>query len=351
MALFTTNQVSIKGIAAAVPINKVFNNQLEGFSEEEIKKLIATVGIEERRVAPKELCASDLCVASAKKIISELNWKSNEIDAVFFVSQTPDYLMPGSSMHIAERLGLASSCYCVDINQGCAGYVYGMSMITSFMSSTKIKKALLLVGDTITKLVSAKDKSIVPIFSDAGTATALEYNEFSEEIVYNTSVFGSSYEAIMIRDGGGRKPITDESLIDEVDSTLNCRNGVQMRMQGMNVFTFSISKVHPNILELMQYTKLKTQEIDYFVFHQANKLIVDNLANKLKIENEKVPCSLKQFGNTSGASIPLTIVTEIASPTNNIDAKLFLSGFGVGLSVASAIVNFNGVICPPLIEL
>lgn len=351
MALFTTNQVSIKGIAAAVPINKVFNNQLEGFSEEEIKKLIATVGIEERRVAPKELCASDLCVASAKKIISELNWKSNEIDAVFFVSQTPDYLMPGSSMHIAERLGLASSCYCVDINQGCAGYVYGMSMITSFMSSTKIKKALLLVGDTITKLVSAKDKSIVPIFSDAGTATALEYNEFSEEIVYNTSVFGSSYEAIMIRDGGGRKPITDESLIDEVDSTLNCRKGVQMRMQGMNVFTFSISKVHPNVLELMRYTKLKTQEIDYFVFHQANKLIVDNLANKLKIESEKVPCSLKQFGNTSGASIPLTIVTEIASPTNNIDAKLFLSGFGVGLSVASAIVNFNGVICPPLIEL
>lgn len=351
MALFTTNNVSIKGVATAVPRNKVFNDQLDGFSKEDLKKLIDTIGIEERRVAPKEVCASDLCVSSAQQILMTLNWSPNEVDALFFVSQTPDYLMPGSSMHMAQRLGLPTSCYCIDINQGCAGFVYGMSMLTSFMSSTKIKKALLLVGDTITKLVSPSDKSILPIFSDAGTAAAFEYDEASSEIIYNTSVFGSDYEAIMIPDGGARRPVTEDSLTDEQDSTLNSRNGTQMRMKGMSVFTFSISKVHPNVLDLMQYAKQNLEEIDYFLFHQANKLILESLSNKLKVKHGKMPSSLKRFGNTSGASIPLTLVTELAQSTHQINGKLLLSGFGVGLSVASAIVKFDQVICPPLIEI
>jgi 3-oxoacyl-[acyl-carrier-protein] synthase III len=339
MAFFSVPHITIKGLSAAVPRNEQSNFDLKDYTSEDLEKLISTIGIEKRRVAEQPLCASDLCVASAEKLIEKLNWKKAEIDVVFFVSQTPDYLLPGTSLHLIERLGLPKSCISFDINQGCAGYVYGLSLITSFMSASEFKKGLLLVGDTITKLISETDKSLKPIFSDCGTATALERKE--EAIMnFNISSEGQDYEAIIVKEGGARNPYS------KVDT-----NDLHLSMKGLDVFNFSIKKVVPNVHELLVNAKLSTSEIDYFVFHQANKLILDSMQTKLTIGKEKVPSSLKLFGNTSGASIPLTIVTNLGAAGKIKNARMVLSGFGVGLSLASAVVSFEEVVCNDLIEM
>lgn len=338
MAFFSIHNVSITGLASAVPKTSISNYSLKHFEEEELQKLIQTIGIEQRRVAPDQICSSDLCVAAAEKLIDELNWNKEDIDALFFVTQTPDYLLPGTSLVIQDRLGLPRSCVTFDINQGCAGYVYGLSLISSFMSSSKLKKGLLLVGDTITKLIAPEDKSLGPIFSDCGTATALVYDKTSVPLYFNMDSEGKDHKAIMVQKGGSREPLMDKER-------------QFLSMKGLEVFNFSLKKVVPNIETLFLRSQQDKNSIDKFVFHQANSLILGSIANKLNLDKTKVPSSLKEFGNTSSATIPLTITTQL--PTNNRiqNKKLVFSGFGVGLSLASVIIEFNDVICPSLIEI
>jgi 3-oxoacyl-[acyl-carrier-protein] synthase III len=335
MAFFSINNVQLKGISAAVPKNTVSNFDLKGFEAEDLKKLIATIGIENRRVAENTMCASDLCVIAAEKLITNLQWNKNDIEVLFFVSQTPDFILPGTSTHLQERLGLPKTCVTFDINQGCAGYVYGLSLITGFMAASKLKKGLLLVGDTITKLISESDKSLLPIFSDAGTASALSYDEQATPIYFNISTEGKDYDAIIVNEGGTRKPHGDDK---------------KLVMKGLDVFNFSLKKVVPNVDELLAKANCTNANIDYFVFHQANQLILNSLASKLNISNNKVPSSLKNFGNTSCATIPLTIVNHFKQLNKTENLKLLLSGFGVGLSLASSIIDFKNVSICNLIE-
>lgn len=341
MAYFTTSNVQVKGIAAAVPKNTVHNSHLSGFDNGELQKLITTLGIEQRHVALPHQTAADLCVAAATQLIQKLNWRKEDIEAVFFVSQTPDYSLPGTSLHIQERLGLPAGCVTFDINQGCAGYVYGLSLMSSFMSASKLKRGLLLVGDTITKLIQPNDKGLTPLFADAGTATALCYDETAAEMHFNLSSEGKDYEAIIVKQGGARQGFQKSETEKEAF----------LQMKGLEVFNFSLSKVAPNAEALLKRTNTEQQQIDYFVFHQANKLIVDAIAKKLNVPAEKVPTSLKKFGNTSGATIPLTLVTALSESGKLKDAKLLLSGFGVGLSIASAIISTKNVVSLPLLEM
>lgn len=338
MAFFSIHNVRVTGLASAVPQTSVSNYSLKHFEEEELQKLIQTIGIEHRRVAAPQTCSSDLCLAAAENLIKELNWNKEEIEALFFVTQTPDYLLPGTSLLIQQRLGLPKSCVTFDINQGCAGYVYGLSLITSFMSSSGLKKGLLLVGDTITKLIAPGDQSLGPIFSDGGTATALVYDNNSGPLYFNLDSEGQNHRAIIVQKGGSREPLMD--------------NEKQfLSMKGLEVFNFSLKKVVPNIEELLLRSQQDKNSIDSFVFHQANSLILESISGKLHLDKAKVPSSLKEFGNTSSATIPLTITTQL--PINNRiqNKKLVFSGFGVGLSLASAIVPFDDVVCPPLIEI
>jgi 3-oxoacyl-[acyl-carrier-protein] synthase-3 len=350
MAFFSIKQVSIKGISAAVPKQSESNYDLQGYEKEELEKLISTLGIETRRVATGH-CASDLCMAAADKLIEELGWDKSEIEVLFFVTQTPDHYLPGTSMFIQEKLGLPKSCVTFDINQGCAGYVYGLSLISSFLAASGIKKGLLLVGDTITKLISPFDRSLTPIFSDCGTATALEFNSNSENIDFNISSEGKDFDSIIIPEGGARYPLNEASFeYKEHDGNIQ-RKGFHLTMKGLNVFNFSIKKVTPNVEELLQKNNLSNADIDYFVFHQANRLILEALSSKLKLDALKVPSSLRNFGNTSGSTIPLTIVSNLRDEKGMVNGRMLLSGFGVGLSLASAIINFKGVVCPQIIEL
>ncbi|MFT5860216.1 MAG: 3-oxoacyl-[acyl-carrier-protein] synthase-3 [Flavobacteriaceae bacterium] len=327
MAIFSISKVKISGIVASIPKNEVSNFDIAGMSEEEIELLVKTVGINKRRVADSNMNASDLCFASAKKLLSELNWKKEEIDVLIFVTQTPDQTIPGTSMLLQQRLGLSASCMTLDINQGCAGYVYGLANMASILSASGLKNGLLLVGDTITKLLEEGDNSTVPIFSDAGSATALVFDSEAPEMHFNLMTDGSKYHAIFAEKGG------------------------RLKMKGHEIFTFGLKEVIPNIEELLLHCKYTKEEIDYFVFHQANLLLNESIRKKLKLPTEKVPMTLDKYGNTSCATIPLTIVSELVNTLTKKNMNVVLSGFGVGLSWGSAFVNISDIQCLELIEL
>jgi 3-oxoacyl-[acyl-carrier-protein] synthase-3 len=336
MAQFSISNTRIAGISAALPKRAVSNRDLKGLSAQEIELLITTTGIENRRLADETTCASDLCLAAAEKLLSELNWNKEEIDVLIFVTQTPDFQVPGNSMLLQQKLELPTSCLAFDINQGCAGYVYGLSVISGLMSSSGMKKGLLLVGDTITKIIDKEDNSTTPIFSDAGSATAIEFSNDAKPMHFNLQTDGAKHDAITVEKGGARNPSKEDAY---------------MTMHGHDIFAFGLKEVAPNIHALLEFCHTNKDRIDYFVFHQANRLLNESIRKKVGVDPEKVPTTIAKFGNTSCATIPVTIVSEIAERIKTKESQLVLSGFGVGLSWGSAMVNLDEIVCPELIEM
>lgn len=350
MSSFSISNVKIAGIAACFPQQKESNHDYDWITEKERNLLIKTTGIEERRIAKKGVVTSDLCYTASEKLINDLGWDKSDIGILIFISQSRDYFLPATSIILQDKLGLKQSTMAFDISLGCSGYVYGLSVISSLMQTTQTKKALLLVGDVSSTSLNKRDKSTYPLFGDAGTVTALELNSNKNEMSFDLHSDGSGYDAIIIPDGGMRNPINDDSYTDiEIDKGV-WRCPRNLSLNGLDVFTFSITKIHPHIIKLLDNSNKSVDEIDYFVFHQANKLILNTIRKKLKIEEEKVPLSLKKYGNTSSASIPLTIVTELNKEASSKKLSLLLCGFGVGLSWGSVILELDNICCPKIIE-
>lgn len=351
MAFFSLNNLQITGISACVPKNTEYNLEYKLLSEEDRIKLIKTTGIEYRHVATKEQCASDLCYQSAVKLLSELKWNPEDIDALIFVSQTGDYILPATSIILQSKLKIPSSCIAFDIGLGCSGYIYGLSVIGGLLTSCNLKRGLLLVGDTITKTVSVNDRSAFPLFGDAGTATAIENIPGTQPIHFHLAGDGDGFKSIIIPDGGYRNPVTENSLINETISDGIIRNKCNLALDGVEIFNFSLREAPKSVTELLNYSHLSVEDIDCFIFHQANRVMNEAIRKKLKISPEKVPFTLTNYGNTSSATIPLTIVSELNTKIQKEPMTLLLCGFGVGLSWGSAIIKTNLIICPEVIEL
>ncbi|KAF0200332.1 MAG: 3-oxoacyl-ACP [Bacteroidetes bacterium] len=351
MALLHTRNIEIRGISACVPSHIEDNKKSHLLNTaEEVAKFIDTTGIEFRHtVNGRDICTSDLSYEAARKLMAELNWQPAEIDCLIFVSQTPDYILPATACILQERLGLPMDCYAMDISLGCTGWVYGLSAISALLSSGSMKKGLLLVGDTTTITKSRRDKSTFPLFGDAGTATAIEYQEGADGIKFHLGTDGRGYDAIMIPDGGFRNFVTPESFKEEEVEPGIFRNRLQSILNGPSVFTFGITKAPRSVNALLEFSNLSKEEIDYFVFHQANLIMNEKIRTKLKIEHEKVPYSLDEYGNTSSASIPLTIVSRLQSELAGNKKQLLACSFGVGLSWASASFNTENLVLPPVI--
>lgn len=351
MAAFSVNDVAIKGISCSVPKNKELNVDLDILTQEEIQKFIEATGVEERRIAPKDLCTSDLCCEAAEKLITDLNWQKGEIEILVFVSQTADYILPVSAAILQDRLGLSTDCIAFDVPLGCSGYVYGISIIAGMMKASGLKKGLLLAGDTSSKLLSKTDKSTVPLFGDGGSATAFELDESAESLQFDLGTDGSGYKTIMINDGGSRNRINSDSLIYQTISPGIERNACQLILDGMDVFGFGISQAPKTVNKLIEKFEIDKDNINHFVFHQANLMMNKMIAKKLKLPAEKVPYSLKEFGNTSSTTIPLTIVTQLKDNLANTSQSLILCGFGVGLSWGTAKVKLDNIVISDLIEI
>lgn len=351
MATFSVNSISIKGISCCVPKNMERNIDLDILTQEEIQKFVEATGVEERRIATKEICTSDLCCEAAEKLIKDLNWQKEEIEILVFVSQTADYILPVSAAILQDRLGLSTNCIAFDVPLGCSGYVYGISIIAAMMKATGLKKGLLLAGDTSSKLLSKTDKSTVPLFGDGGSATAFEFDENADDLLFDLGTDGSGYKTIMINDGGSRNRINADSLLYQTISPGIERNACQLVLDGMDVFSFGISQAPKTVNKLIEKFELDKESINHFVFHQANLMMNKMIVKKLKLPVEKVPYSLKEFGNTSSATIPLTIVSELKNDLTNTTKDLILCGFGVGLSWGTAKIRLQNAVISDLIEI
>ena len=331
MAFLEVKNVEIVGLSACVPKQKEDNSQIYP-KWGDYDSFIASTGINSHRVAPSNITTCDLCYESAKKLITELQWNKDDIEVLIFVSQTPDYVLPPTSCILQEKLELSQNCYTLDVSLGCSGWVYGLSVITSLMQSGTIKKGMLLVGDTISKLCSKEDKSTYPLFGDAGSATALVYNQNASPFYFNLHTDGTGYNNIIVKDGGYRNPVSESSLRSKLVSEGIERNSLNLELDGMNVFSFGITKVPKCINELVEHFNLDKEKTDLFVFNQANKFMNEKIFKKLKLDKEKTPLSLDDFANTSCASIRLTLVTRCQENLIKASQSLIACGVGVGLS-------------------
>jgi len=350
MALFSVNNIKITGMAAAVPKKEVSNLNYKWISVKERNQVVKMIGVEKRHIAEKGQTTSDLCFAAANKLLDDLGWDRNEIQALIFVSQSMDYIIPATSPILQDRLGLPKSCMALDIGLGCSGFVYGLSMIGSLMSQAKMNKALLMAGDLSNVTSSYRDKSTYPLFGDAGTVTALEYDENAVPMIFNLQTDGAGYEAIMIHDGGVRNWVSKDSFKYKKYGDGMYRNKLQIALNGIEVFNFSLREVVPNIKATLKYAGKTLNDYDYLVFHQANRLINETLRKMLKVEKEKVPYSIHKFGNTSSASVPITMISELQEELASKKNRFLLSAFGIGLSWGTVLLETEGVVCPGVLE-
>jgi len=355
MAIQEIKSVEICGLSACVPSMIEENSELDIFSnQDEVNKFIENTGVERRRVAGKNECASDLCYKAAEHLIDKLGWEKEEIECLVFVSHGPDYRYPATACVLQSRLGLPQSCMSLDISLGCSGWVYGLSVLGSIVSASKFKKALLLVGDVTTAAKSKKDKSTYPLFGDAGSATAISFREGAYGFRTHMGTDGKNYRAIMVEDGGSRNRVTKDSLVEREYEPGVIRNKLQTRMDGMSVFSFGITKAPKSVKELLSNFDIDKSSIDYYVFHQANLMMNRRIQIKLGIPDQKYPYALKDFGNTSSGTIPLTMVSELRdaiNTTNQHPLQIVACGFGVGLSWGSVYFTLENAVCCELLEL
>lgn len=339
MAFITFTGPQLLGVAAAVPKNRIVNTDYTAnFSPETAAGIVEKTGIIERRFADTETCASDLCIAAAQRLIQDTGLDTDEVDLLVFLSQTPDYRMPATSLILQAKLGLSSRCMAFDVNLGCSGYVYGLSIVFSLLQTGGIRNALLLVGETRSRVYHPKDRRVAFLFGDAGSATLIGGGN-REKSFFNLQSDGTRADLIHIKGGGYRYPSSVETIREKVvDAHGNITTEEHGSMDGAEVFNFLIREIPPHFRDTMQYAGVRSEDIAFFLFHQANKFMNDYLAKKLKLDSQKLPCSLDKFGNTSSVSIPLTWVSELGDQTAAAD-RLMLSGFGVGMSWASAILS------------
>lgn len=348
MALITFQGVGIKALSACVPKDVVYNKDL-GYliPEEEIEKTIKNIGIEERRIAAPDVMASDLCYKAAVQLMQDHDIAPDSIDVLLFMSQTADYRIPATSCLLQHRLGLPKETLCFDISLGCSGYLFALSTAFAYASMPGINRVLLLDGETFSKIVNRRDKVDWPLYGDAGTATLIEKGDYGQSkfLLYTD---GSGEEALKIH-AGMRNPITPESCVEREQEDGNIRNDLEVFMEGMDVFNFAISKVPKSIKQLLSEADCTIDDVDYLVFHQANRFMMDFFVKKLKISPDRVPYCIHKYGNTSSASVPLTIASELSGRLDG-EHKMVMSAFGAGLSWASVIMTTRDCKVSPVIE-
>ncbi|MGM9709183.1 MAG: 3-oxoacyl-ACP synthase III family protein [Prevotella sp.] len=334
MSFLTIERVKMVGLAACVPPTIEENLTLPIFADRsEAEKVIASTGIERKRVVKPGTTASDLTYQAITGLLEKMKWSADSVDALIYVCTSRDYIAPITSAILQDRLGFRTDCYCLDLPLGCSGWVYGMSNLSSILSHGQLKRGLLVCAETNSLNRSPKDKTVKPLFGDAATVTALEYDEnWEHPMQFSFGVDGSGYKAVWTEYGGTRNPITHEAIEEKEIEPGVIRKGIDMVVNGMDVFSFAIKVPPRSLQEFVDHFKIDIDRIDYLFLHQANKFIDDRIRKKLKMPENKVPYCLQDFGNTNSASIPLAMAACKAEELQNGIYDCLGCGFGVGLA-------------------
>ena len=348
MPFFEFSDIKISAVCAAVPTETVkVDSFADAFGEEYVNKFKDSTGIKQFRRTKEHQTASDLCYSAAEHIIKQKNINREEIGILIFVAHSTDYRRPATACVLQKRLGLSAECAAFDISLGCSAFVYGLQVVSSMLKSSDTSKALLLVGETLTKMVHPKDKSVAMLFGDGGSAVLVEKQDGSE-IKGILKTDGNGYKAIIAPAGGFRN--LNPQKKDFVFKDGNVRTLYNTIMQGDDVFAFTISSVARTIKEFLAKTQTTADDYDCLAFHQANQFIHKMLCKKMKAAPEKMPICLDRYGNPSAPAIPLVICDRYGNDSHSEKIKFLMCGFGVGLSwgVCSAEINTDDIY--PIIE-
>jgi len=329
----------IKALAYTLPENEITNEQLvKEFPEWSVDKIADKVGINTRFVASENETSSDLAVKAAEKLFLENpNINKEDIDFVLFCTQSPDYFLPTSACIIQNKLGLPTTCGALDFNLGCSGYIYGLSLAKGLILGGIANNVLLLTGETYSKYLHPKDKGNRTIFGDAGSATLISTEGFAEIGNFSLGTDGKGAENLIVKTGGLRykKPMNDLTF----DEKANPTSSDYLYMNGSEIFNFTIEAVPELVKNTLLKNNLTNDEIEGFVFHQANKFMLNFLRKKLKISEEKFHYYMSEVGNTVSSTIPIVLYEKLKD--KGLHGNILLGGFGVGYSWGGCVINIQ----------
>lgn len=349
MSEATFSNIRVRGVAAAVPAGiRSLADDAGLFDPGEIDKVSASTGVMQRHVS-LTLTTADLCQAAAERLLAQTQCAPTDVDALIFVSQTPDYPLPASSCCLQARLGLSSQCAALDVNLGCSGYVYGLWLAAGMIAAGAVKRVLLLVGDTIYRTCSPEDRSVALLFGDAGSATLLEWDASADPCHFVLGTDGTGAPHLQVPAGGYRRRFSPAALLRQEVEGGNRRSAVDLYMNGAEVFAFTLRAVPPLIKGVLARAGHAATDVDYFVFHQANRFMLEHLFKRLKLPPERCVLGLRDYGNTSSASIPLALVTELRDRLQTAATRLVLAGFGVGFSWAGVSLRCGPMVVPEVV--
>lgn len=351
---FIFKNKKISGILTILPKKVVtFEEEMANynFSSAKSMKLKLAMGYKEHRVAEKGQCSSDFCMYGLDYLFNNGLLKKEEIDALLFVSQSPDYFMPPTSNVIQGHYGLSHDCICMDINQGCAGFELGLLQAFLLLDQPAVRKVVLMNADVLSPKVSDNDRNSKPLIGDAAAITIVEKCEDENVIHMNVKMDGTGALALNIPAGGFRMPCSPETSVMEMDEAGNMRSKENLVMKGDDVFNFVQREVPPMIEHLFQEANITVDDVDWFMFHQPNKFMLNKLADKLGVPREKMPANIvENFGNASGVTVPTCISYNLGDELVDGKKKLCMAGFGVGLTWSSIYMELGNLMFNKIIE-
>ncbi|MET0322760.1 MAG: ketoacyl-ACP synthase III [Duganella sp.] len=340
---FTLANLALRGVVCALPRTEIDNSTfVDRFGAEGVADVTRMIGVHTRRRAADGQTTADLCLAAANTLLDDLGWERDSVDAVIFISQTPDYVLPATACALHGRLGLHPACAAFDINLGCSAYAYGLWLAAKMLDGQAINRVLLLVGDTISKTVDDSDRATALLFGDAGTATALEYDPAAAPAHFIVGSDGSGERHLMMA-ASAAKPY------DGADPRLAQRDAAKLYMDGGEIFNFTLRSIPPLVADLLRLSGRTTDQVDAFLFHQANTFMLKHLIKKSKLPADRAPINMDRYGNTSSASIPLLIGTSLGDGAQGKTVAMF--GFGVGYSWSAAVLSLDTLRVNRVIEI
>ncbi len=346
--------VSMRGVRACVP-EQTRTLADENLIEDEVERerLMGSIGVRSRHIARADILTSDLCQKAADGLIDELGWARDSIDVLIMVTQSADFVIPATACALQARLGLGS-CLAFDINLGCSGYAYGLWTAASLMQTLKVSgrpaRALVLAGDVSTSKLLEGDRSTIPLFGDAGSATALECDPLAAPMYGVFGTDGTGAPHIMVEAGGLKMPLLPPKDPHSPEKAEELYTKSRLHLNGTEVFNFTLKNVPGLVKSIFETAGTTIDDVDYVLFHQANVFMLNHLRKKSGLPEDKVPVAMETFGNTSSASIPLTMAAKL-SDTFDKPQNLIMMGFGVGWSWSAIKLTVGPMAAPKIVEL
>lgn len=341
-----TSGAEIAGIVSCLPQREIVNSDFfSQFGEAIVHDVAKMIGVEKRYWTDETTTTLDLCAAAGKQLLKDLDWKPETIDAIIFVSQTPDFRLPASACCLQANLQLSKATLAFDINLGCSGYPYALWLGMTMVQTGAARRVLLAVGDTVSKIIDPKDRSTALLFGDAGTMTAIQGSNTKSNAFFVLGTDGNGASNLNVPKGAFRKNL------DNSDDRLKDKDPSCLFMDGGEIFNFTLKSIPKLFDETIQHSASSIDNHDYILMHQANMFMIKHLTKKLKIPPEKTSININKFGNTSCASIPLLITSELSDILKTKKIKIGLLGFGVGYSWGSASLDVGPLKCCTTITL